>query len=88
MVAHEHRGTLRMCVRPLGDRCLSLQWICDETQDIIWTEMVNVPEDRGFVSQIVGTGTFRPHPGYFLDLENKRHFVIAAEPGKLGALAK
>jgi len=87
MVAEEYTGTLRLCVRPLGERRLLMQWLAEDGT-VVWTENAHVPADRGFVSQIVGTGTFIPQPGYFLDADNKRHFVISAEPGKLGALAK
>ena len=80
-----HQGTLRAKVTLLGASA-KIEWINHQTQEVVWTETCAPREGMAFVSQIECTGSFRPTGGYFVDASGKRHFVLNAEVGSLGAV--
>ena len=93
----EYDGPLRLKVTPLGDGRVALEWHSITQPDgsvdpnvlgeLIWCETVKPADGLSFVSQIVCDGRFEPSSGplIFIDAMGRRHFVMDAEPGRLGA---
>lgn len=65
---------------------MQLDWFDPQTMETVWTETCEPHAGFSFASQIVCSGEFRPASGFFIDSEGKRHFVMHADPGRLGAV--
>jgi len=85
MVQERFDGHVRLQVTIISETHVRLQWFNSETDEVIWTEECKPNVGVSFVAQIEGKGLFQPRPGYFVGLDGKRHFVMNAEPGMLGA---
>ena len=84
-----YSGTLRPKITILGEELLKIEWIHESEgriDEIIWTETIKVKAGCSAVSQVVCSGHFEPKPGYFMDENGLRHFVMACDPGELGVL--
>ncbi len=82
-----HLGVLRPLFRLFDDSAvLQVEWLDVETNKIVWTETIRPKAGMRAISQIVCSGEFQPMPGYFLDDDGRRHFVMHAEPGQLGTV--
>ena len=84
MPTPSYEGTLRLLVTPLSEGKFRLEWLAGNKQ-VIWTEECTPKAGCAFASQIQATGTFKAVPGYFLDSNGLRHFVMSAECGRIGA---
>lgn len=85
MAAAQYAGVLRPQITILSADRARVEWVDPATREVVWTEECSPRAGCAFVSQIECKGEFRPLPGYFVDADGKRHFVLAAEPGRLGA---
>lgn len=81
----QHSGVLRAKITPLGGRAVKVEWFDPATLAVVWTETCDPADGMSFVSQIQCEGDFRTVSGFFIDGEGKRHFVMHADPGRLGA---
>lgn len=90
----EYIGTLRPRITLLEEivengrrfNKFRVEWIeGEDVSNVIWKEEIKVPEDQSFVPQITGYGTYTKRGGFFVDEDNKRHFVIDAKEGIFGA---
>lgn len=80
-----YQGTLRPKITILGPEEARIEW-CDRDGNAIWTETAKPREGFSFMSQITCDGEFSTSPGYFVDEEGKRHFVMKCDTGKLGSI--
>lgn len=65
-----------------------IEWIeGKDVSKVVFTEEVKVPQGHSFVPQISGYGTHSRQTGFYVDSENRRHFVMDAKAGILGAAA-
>lgn len=80
-----YEGTLRPKITILDEEQAKVEWL-DDVGTVIWTETVKPRKGYSFMSQVTCTGKFNIAPGYFVDEDGKRHFVLNCDPGKLGAL--
>ena len=81
-----YSGTLRPKITPLADGRIRVEWM-DEEGVAIWTEGVKPKEGCGFMAQIECTGEFKvSRDNYMVDADGKRHFVLDAEEGRIGAV--
>lgn len=76
-----YKGTLRPRYSRVDEKRIKIEWVKDD--GTIWKTETCVLENKSFVSQIECSGEFNIKPGYFWK-EGKRHFVLKANPGKLG----
>jgi hypothetical protein len=84
--AQQYDGTLRVRITPSDGRRVTVEWFVEETGEVVWTEGVNLRDGIvSFVSQIRAEGHFEPTAGCFVDAAGKRHFVLNAKAGLLGA---
>ena len=82
-----HQGILRPRITLLDDsKTVIIEWCDVETDGVIWTEQITIPPARRAYSQIVCSGDFQTRPGFFVDNEGKRHFVVHAQPGVYSGL--
>jgi hypothetical protein len=81
----EYNGTLRARVT-LIEGGAKIEWFDPQTMETVWTETCTPRPGMAFVSQIECSGEFHPRAGFFMDGEGKRHFVLHADPGELGAV--
>lgn len=79
-----YSGELRAKITILEPEEASIEW-CDRNGLVVWMETSKPREGMSFMSQIVCTGEFKTVPGYFVDEDGKRHFVMKCDPGELGA---
>lgn len=84
--AKSHSGVLRPRIAILAMDHARVEWFDPESQTVIWTEECRPPNGWGFASQIVCSGDFSVQPGHFIDADGKRHYVLKADTGQLGAL--
>ena len=80
-----HTGTLRAEVT-LIEGGASIDWIDPQTREVIWSETCKPKPGFSFASQIECMGDFCTRDGYFIDQDGKRHFVMYADIGLLGAI--
>lgn len=78
-----YAGTLRPRITILGLEEAKVEWINTEGV-VVWTETSKPRQGYSFVSQITCVGEFATSPGYFVDEDGKRHFVMKCDPGRLG----
>ena len=81
----EFTGTLRARITLIGGG-VKIEWMDPRTLEVVWTETCTPKAGMSFVSQIECQGEFHPRSGFFMDENGKRHFVLNAEPGQLGAV--
>lgn len=67
----------------LHDDKIIVEW-CTPERRVVWTEAIAIREGHKMASQIECDGTFVATAGFYVDTDGNRHFVMAAEPGKLG----
>lgn len=79
-----YTGTLRPEIT-LIDGGAVITWINPRTREAVWTESCTPKPGFSFASQIECTGEFCTRDGYFIDQDGKRHFVMQADIGALGA---
>ena len=79
-----YAGTLRPEIT-LIEGGASIDWIDPATREVIWSETCKPKSGFSFASQIECTGDFSTRDGYFIDKDGKRHFVMQADIGALGA---
>ena len=81
-----YSGTLRPRITPLGGNSTKVEWVNETDGSVVWVETCTPNDGFAFMSQIVCTGDFATQTSsYFIDTEGKRHFVLHAEEGRLGA---
>lgn len=82
-----HTGTLRAEIT-LIEGGASIDWIDPQTREVVWSETCKPNPGFSFASQIECQGEFHIRDGYFIDQDGKRHFVMQADMGQLGAKMK
>lgn len=85
MPKQEHFGLLRPQVSTIDDNArIQVEWV-GPTGEIVWTETMENRAGQAAVSQIQCEGTFSVQSGMYVDSEGKRHYVLKADPGRVGA---
>ena len=83
MPKQEHFGALRPQVSVEEDR-IKVEWVSPDGV-IVWTETMEARPGQAAVSQIECDGKFVVRSGMYVDASGKRHFILKADPGRLGA---
>lgn len=81
----EHFGSLRPQVSVTPDGRIKVEWVAPD-RTVVWTETMENQPGRAAMSQIECDGKFAVRSGMYVErATGKRHFILNAEAGRLGA---